>query len=96
MEDLFGGYWMVRFILYNVLKLFTGFIHSYFYYQPQLQATLLLILFLLRFLLYIFTIKKIKDKFEYIIDILTHLLIVTLQTFLFAEEFIIDNGDYSS
>lgn len=91
---MLGGYWIVRFTAYNILKVITGFVHSYFYYQEHLQTFFLLLLFAIKALLYLLTIRRSKDKLEYVVEMIGLCLLVFLQGFLFAELFIMKEGNY--
>lgn len=61
--DLFGQSWVVLFAVSNLLKMFTGFVHAYFYYAPMVQTALLTVSYLVKSVFYTFAIKHIHSRF---------------------------------
>lgn len=61
LEDLFEITSNSEFILYNLLKISTGYVHSYFFYYPLEQSVLLAIVYCVKIFI---VLKILKMQFE--------------------------------
>lgn len=58
LSDLFGQSWVVWFNVSNIIKMFTGFVHAYFYHSPLVQTILLTFAYTAKTVFFSFTFKR--------------------------------------
>lgn len=72
---------MVWFVIENILKFLTGFLHSYFYYYPLAQITLLTIVYLIKAIIFSLMINRVESSIEYVFQLIINYTFFILNCF---------------
>ena len=94
MEELFGETRMTWFMISNLLKMFTGFVHAFFFYEPMVQSMLLGVTYVAKVALFSQTINYGVQKFEYSFSLVGYSLFAVLQLLFCVEVVLLQDGEY--
>jgi hypothetical protein len=68
-----------------MLKVFTAFVHAYFYYFPFVQGLLLIMTVIIKCIIFSLIAKRIKNKIEYAFEFTSSLTFIILQGLFMIE-----------
>lgn len=92
LEDLFGQEWLSWFVISNLSKMLTGFIHAYFYYNSFVQTLLLTIVYIVKTGVYSSSIINVQGRFEYTFELISYYLFSILQIIFLTELFLMHDN----